>query len=306
MTPGAVELGAVTRASAGGAQVRRAAVLGHPVAHSLSPVLHRAAYAELGLDWQYSAVDLTPEQLAGFLHGCNEEWVGLSLTMPLKEAVIGLLDVVDDRAMAVRSVNTVIFEAGRQVGFNTDIGGLVGILAGAGVQPRFSATVIGAGATSRSAVAALAARQVSGIDVRARRPQAAAELAALAAELGVPATVGRWPIAPHELTADVVVSTVPAGAGEPSWVPSSPGLLVDVIYHPWPTPLASAWTAAAGVVVGGLELLVGQAVEQVELMTGSRPDPATLRRAGGAALEERARLSASDPGGVEKTAQEEQ
>lgn len=284
----------------------RAAVLGHPVAHSLSPVLHLAAYAELGLDWGYTAVDVTPAQLAGFLNQCGDEWAGLSLTMPLKETVIDLLDVVEDRARSVRSVNTVIFEGGRRSGFNTDIAGLEAILASAGLGPSRSATVIGAGATARSAVAALAAHGVAGIDVRARREGAASELADLASGMGVQASAGEWPMVPRTLATDVVVSTVPAEAGRPIWVPPSPGLLIDVIYHPWPTPLAEAWAAAGGAVVGGLDLLVGQAVEQVQLMTGRRPDPETLRGAGRAALQERAAAIAPDRRGVENFAQEEQ
>ena len=285
---------------------RRAAVLGHPVAHSLSPVLHQAAYAELGLDWRYTAIDVTPEQLPGFLDRCGDDWAGLSLTMPLKETVIGLLDVVDDQARSVRSVNTVIFDGGRRRGVNTDIDGLAGILAAADLSARCSATVVGAGATARSAVAALAGHGVASIDVRARRPDAASELVDLAVDMGVPASVGTWPVTSHSLTSDVVVSTVPAEAGRGLWVPPSPGVLIDVIYHPWPTPLAAAWAAAGGVVVGGLELLVGQAVRQVKLMTGRRPDAETLRQAGMAALDERTRRSAPDRGGVEKIAQEEQ
>ena len=123
--------------------------------------------------------------------------------------------------------------------------------------------------------------------MRARSKEAASELADLGARLGVEATVGEWPIVPHSLAKDVVINTVPAEAASPIGAPPRPGLLIDVLYHPWPTPLAAAWSAAGGPVVGGLELLVGQAVDQVELMTGSRPDPETLRAAGSAALEHR-------------------
>lgn len=285
---------------------RRAAVLGHPVAHSLSPVLHQAAYTELGIDWQYSAHDVTSAHLQGFLDGCTEEWVGLSLTMPLKETVISLLDDVEERARSVRSVNTVVFEGGRRRGFNTDVAGFEAILAGAGIARGCSAVLIGAGATARSAVAALAAHGATTLDVRARRPAAASEVAGLASSLGMEAFTGGWPIAPPALLADVVVSTVPAAVGASIEIPSRPNLLIDVLYHPWPTPLAASWAGAGGLVVGGLELLVGQAVEQVELMTGSRPDPQTLRAAGLAALEHRAAEDAPDRRGAENIAQEEQ
>ncbi len=287
-------------------QRRRAAVLGHPVAHSLSPVLHQAAYAELGIDWLYSAHDVTPGQLPEFLDGCGDEWAGLSLTMPLKETVIALLDDVEDRARSVRSVNTVVFEGGRRRGFNTDVVGLEAILAAAGLAPGCSALVIGAGATARSAVAALAAHGAARVDIRARRPAAASELSDLASSLGMQASNGGWPIAAHTLSADVVVSTVPAAVGAPRWVPPRPGLLIDVLYDPWPTPLAAAWAGAGGSVVGGLELLVGQAVEQVELMTGSRPEPQTLRAAGAAALEQRSAEHTPDRRGAGNIAQEEQ
>ena len=107
---------------------RRAAVLGHPIEHSLSPVLHRAAYAEMGFECEYLAIDVMPEQLGAFLAACGDEWIGLSLTMPLKETVIDLLDDVDERARSVRSINTVVFDEGRRRGFNTDIAGIEAIL----------------------------------------------------------------------------------------------------------------------------------------------------------------------------------
>lgn len=266
------------------AVAHRAAVLGHPIEHSLSPVLHEAAYRELGLDWTYSAFDVTADELADFVGSLGPEWVGLSLTMPLKEAVLGLLTDVDPRATTVRAVNTVLLQGSTRRGFNTDITGLEGILTDAEVGASHSATVVGAGATARSAVAALAARGVPRLEVFARRVEAVGGLLDLAAELGVRADPGGWPVPAKALTADVVVSTVPAevAAGWP--VPHRPGLLVDVLYHPWPTPQARGWEAGGGVVVGGLDLLVRQAVEQVVLMTGRRPDIAALRQVGATAL----------------------
>ena len=132
---------------------RRAAVLGHPIAHSLSPVLHRAAYASLGMDWTYEAVDVLPQNLGTFLDQLGPEWAGLSLTMPLKETVIGLLDEVDEVAGRVRAVNTVVLTGGRRVGHNTDITGLQQLIP-SGAR---TVTVLGAGATARSAVMAIAA-----------------------------------------------------------------------------------------------------------------------------------------------------
>jgi shikimate dehydrogenase len=271
------------------AAVRRAAVLGHPIAHSLSPVLHRSAYHQLGLDWRYDAIDVEPERLQPFMADLGAEWVGLSLTMPLKETVLGLLDVVDTAAADVRAVNTVVFAPEGSHGYNTDIGGLTGLLGAAGdaTGTAFTALVIGAGATARSTMAALAARGAGQVAVSARQAAAAAEVVDLGTRLGVRARPASWPVPAADLGADVVVNTVPAAAAAGLEVPSTPGLLVDVLYDPWPTPLASRWAHAGGEVVGGLELLVRQAVEQVALMTGRRPDADLMRQAGLAALAQR-------------------
>ena len=281
---------------------RRAAVLGHPIAHSLSPVLHESAYRSLGLDrqgWSYTSVDVTALALADFIDSLGPEWAGLSLTMPLKEAVLPLLDEVDPDAANVRAVNTVVFEGGRSRGYNTDITGLVGILGDARVTGG-SAVVVGAGATARSAVAALTAVGVADLSVVARRADAAQELIDLAATRGAEAVWHGWPetgdaqASPTQqvMSADVVVSTVPAAAGAVLRLPEDPGLLIDVLYDPWPTPLARVWGQLGGVVVGGLELLVRQAVEQVVLMTGRLRDIDAMRRAGQVALN--ARAGASD------------
>ena len=104
---------------------RRCAVLGSPIAHSLSPVLHRAAYDALGLDWSYDAVEVSEDGLPGFLDGLDGSWRGLSLTMPLKRTVVPLLDEMSARAAQARAANTVVLDAGRRVGHNTDIPGAV-------------------------------------------------------------------------------------------------------------------------------------------------------------------------------------
>lgn len=302
-------------------RVQRAAVLGHPIAHSLSPVLHRTAYAELGLDWEYSALDVTSADLPGLLDSLGPEWVGLSLTMPLKETAIGLLTDVDQQARTVRAVNTVLLNGSVRSGFNTDITGLTAILTDALVGPSRSAgvigtvasgaaasgaVVIGAGATARSAVAALASVGVQRVLVLARSSAAVAELCELADPLGVDIEPGEWPPTADALASDIVVSTVPALVAANFPRPERPGLLVDVLYHPWPTPLASSWTAGGGGVVGGLELLVRQAVEQVELMTGRRPSVDRLRAAGSAALDARSAGAASVSPGTANIAQAEQ
>jgi shikimate dehydrogenase len=269
---------------------RGAAVLGSPIAHSLSPVLHQAAYDALGLtDWSYRAVECREDDLLAVLRSLEAEGLaGASLTMPLKRAVLPLLSRTDRVAAEVGAANTVLFGgvAGEWWGGNTDVAGMVEVLRAHGVSRGSSYLVLGGGATAASAVAAAAAVGVQQVTVVARRPEAAAEVAQVGARLMVPVDVRPWAEAADGLAAAVVLSTVPAGAtdGLVAALPSRPKLLFDVVYAPWPTPLAGAWAAAGGAVAGGLELLVAQAAEQVRLMTGKEPPVAAMRAAGEAAL----------------------
>ena len=222
---------------------RRAAVLGHPIGHSLSPVLHRAAYASLGLDWSYDAVDVTAEGLADFVGSCGPEWVGLSLTMPLKHAVLPLLDGVDETVTLVGAANTLVWRDGGRFGANTDVDGLVAALAerGAGPGTVERATVLGSGATAAAALAALSRMGVRQVLLVARRPEAADALRELADRVGLTLDVVGW--ADADLDVPLVVSTVPAGVADAlaGSVPTSAAVLFDVVYAPWPTPLAAAW-----------------------------------------------------------------
>lgn len=270
----------------------RAGVLGSPIHHSLSPVLHRAAYAHLGLDARgarYDAVEVTEGGLAPFLDGLGPRWRGLSLTMPLKHAVLPLLTSVSETARRVAAVNTVVLAPGRREGHNTDVPGMVAALAAQGVDDVAYAVVLGGGATARSAVAALASL-TRAVLVVVRSPGRADALRETGTAYGVEVTVVTdAPTAAH-LGAPLVVATTPPGPTDAMapWVPTSPGVLFDVVYDPWPTPLAAAWASAGGVVLGGLDLLVHQAALQVPLQTGVEVDPrelvGPLRAAGEAAL----------------------
>lgn len=272
---------------------RRAAVLGSPVAHSLSPLLHSAAYAALGLEhWSYGRFEVDERGLPGFVARLGARsgsvWAGLSLTMPLKRAVIPLLDGLTARAASVEAVNTVIRDPdGRLTGDNTDIPGMVGALRERCVTRVESATVLGAGATAASAIAALAQICTGPVTVFARVPGRAAELRGWGERLGVDVRTARWEHADRALSAPLVISTTPRGAADcfAGVVPAAPGVLFDVVYDPWPTALAAAWAGRGGPVLGGLDLLVHQAARQVELMTGCRRAPlAAMRTAGAAAL----------------------
>ncbi|MEU7024324.1 shikimate dehydrogenase [Streptomyces sp. NPDC046203] len=271
---------------------RRAAVLGSPIAHSLSPVLHRAAYRELGLDtWSYDRFDVDELALPGFVDGLDASWAGLSLTMPLKRAVIPLLDEITDTAAAVEAVNTVVrTEDGRLTGDNTDIPGMVAALRERGVEKVEAAAVLGAGATASSALAALARICSGPVTAYVRSEARAAEMRGWGERLGVDVRTSAWDDAAEAFAAPLVVATTPAGTTDAlaAAVPDAPGTLFDVLYDPWPTRIAAAWSARGGKVVGGLDLLVHQAVLQVEQMTGRAPGPlAAMRAAGEGALAQR-------------------
>ncbi|SPE48392.1 Shikimate dehydrogenase [Streptomyces netropsis] len=268
---------------------RRAAVLGSPIAHSLSPVLHRAAYADLGLgEWTYDRFEVDEAALPGFLDGLDGTWAGLSLTMPLKRAVIPLLDGISATAESVGAVNTVVLtDDGRRLGDNTDIPGIAAALRERGVEKVASATVLGAGATASSALAALARICTGEVTAYVRSAERAAEMRHWGERLGVDVRTADWSRAAEGLGAPLVVATTPAGAtdGLAAEVPEHPGTLFDVLYEPWPTPLAAAWADRGGAILGGLDLLVHQAVLQVEQMTGCPTAPlAAMRAAGEAAL----------------------
>lgn len=268
---------------------RRAAVLGSPIAHSLSPVLHRAAYAELGLsNWSYDRFEVDEGALPGYLEKLGDAWAGLSLTMPLKRAVIPLLDGISDTAASVQAVNTVVFaEDGRRLGDNTDIPGIVAALRERGVEQVDSAAILGAGATASSALAALARICTGEVVAYVRSETRAAEMRQWGEQLDVEVRTADWANAERALRAPLVIATTPAGATDAlsGAVPERPATLFDVLYDPWPTALAARWSAYGGAVVSGLDLLVHQAVLQVEQMTGLSPAPLdAMRKAGERAL----------------------
>ncbi|MFD5103107.1 shikimate dehydrogenase [Streptomyces albidochromogenes] len=264
---------------------RRAAVLGSPIAHSLSPVLHRAAYAELGLaHWSYDRFEVDEAGLPRFFAELDASWAGLSLTMPLKRAVIPLLDEISDTVAAVEAVNTVVFkEDGRRVGDNTDIPGMIAALHERGVEKVDSAAVLGAGATASSALAALSRLCAGPVTAYVRSSARADEMRQWGERLGVDVRIGDWAEAGRAFDAPLVVATTPAGTTDAlaGAVPDRPGTLFDVLYEPWPTALAAAWSARGGAVVGGLDLLVHQAALQVERMTGRATAPLAVMRAAG-------------------------
>ncbi|HEU0088708.1 MAG TPA: shikimate dehydrogenase [Pseudonocardiaceae bacterium] len=263
-----------------GSGPRRAAVLGSPIRHSLSPVLHQAAYAALGLtSWRYEAVECTEAALPGLVDGLGPEWAGLSLTMPLKRVALTVADEVSPLAGAVGAANTLVLGERRRAE-NTDVAGMVVALREAGLTQVGAAVVLGAGGTAQAALAALGELGARTPAVVVRDPARSTQLRATADRLGlVPAVTGGFPDVDLP-EADVVISTLPAGAADTlraqRWAAGT--VVLDVVYAPWPTPLAASALAAGCRIVSGLAVLLHQAVAQVELMTG-RCAPVTEMRA---------------------------
>lgn len=290
---------------------RWSAIIGSPVAHSLSPVLHGAAWASVGLGqdeggpWRFDCLEQTKETLPALLAGLDADCLGLSVTMPCKQAVIPLLDTVEPLATAVGAVNTVVPSGGLLSGFNTDVYGIVASLteararAGLTERPR-SAVVLGSRATASSALAALAQMRVGDITMIARRFSGAGSASIAATRLGVEVEqvlLQRDDLVHEALErADVFISTVPAGAADglaATLRPRPDQTLLDVVYAPRDTGLVRAYEAAGAVIAEGADMLLHQAVQQVVLETGRQPDVEAMRTAMWAELDRRTSASAS-------------
>lgn len=258
----------------------RAAVIGRPIAHSLSPLLHRAAYAALGLtDWTYDALDIGAEDLPDLLAGLGEEWRGFSVTMPCKQVAVDVADAVEPLPRLLHAANTLVRSDGGWRAENTDVTGIGMALQLAGVERVGHAAIIGAGGTAAAAAVALSSLGAQHIDVIVRDPSRAGDVTRVLQVLGVSASVSR--LSEHDLDAPLVVSTVPVDA-QPELLPLSwraEQTVLDVLYAPWPTPLAERVGGAGGTVVGGLQVLFWQATVQVELMTGMPAPIAAMRAA---------------------------
>lgn len=280
------------RAATRRAVTHRAAVLGSPVAHSLSPVLHRAAYAALGLtDWSYEPIDCDDLRLPDLVGAAGPEWAGFSVTMPGKGAAATVADWRSSRVEMLGVANTLYRAAGRSDGWtaeNTDVDGIIGALRGIGCEPD-RVIVLGGGGTALAAVAAVAEMGASSVVFAGRRPDSTATAEELAGRLGLsrrrvpigsverPDSVELVKVAAGE--ADLVISTVPAGAADhlATGLARVP-VLLDAIYHPWPTPLAAGGVAGRRTVTG-LDMLLHQALRQVRLMTGLEAPGAAMRSA---------------------------
>ena len=282
-----------------------AAVIGSPIEHSLSPVIHRAAWAQLGIDgWEYRRLEQHADSLPGFIGGLGADCVGLSVTMPCKQAVMPLLDVIDPLASAVGAVNTVVPSSGVLAGFNTDVTGIASAVrracSMAGRSAPSSALVLGARATASSALAALGELGITSSTVAARRFGGLGSVVAAASRLGVTIEQVLWSDAEAvdraASSADLVISTLPTLAADPlaERLHVREGqILLDVVYSPRDTALRRAFESAGGVVAEGTDMLVFQAGAQVQLMTGRSPDTGVMREALEEELDRRSREGAA-------------
>ena len=264
--------------------VRRAAVVGKPVAHSLSPVLHRAAFEALGLTgWTYERLEASESELPALVESLDSTWVGLSVTMPGKLAALTLAAVTTPRAKAVGAANTLVRHTSGWSADCTDVDGVVGALRAVGFTTGSSGVVLGAGGTACAAVAGLAELGLTEVTVVVRDPSRAAPVVRCGAAVGLPVTVLPWSEADFTALAtatSVLVNTAPAAAVELvvaslAWAPC----VLDVIYHPWPTPLAEAVGTRGGRLATGLDMLLHQAFGQVEQFTGQQAPRQAMRDA---------------------------
>ena len=256
-----------------------AAVLGSPINHSLSPVLHNAAYRELGLPHDYRAIEVDQDGFHAFMKTVNSFWLGVSLTMPLKEIAFEVAQEVTPVALLARSINTLLVGE-KLVADNTDVIGIVRAVEESAVGPFRTMVLIGSGATARSAIVAAGQLGVRQVWAVARNHKALTECARVAKHVGVGfADMGIRDILWDSET--VTINTTPRGVADSllSAMPAPRGALLDVIYHPWPTQIARYWQEFGQVAIPGHSMLLHQAAKQIELMTGQQAPVDAMRRA---------------------------
>lgn len=240
----------------------KAAVLGSPIAHSLSPKIHTKAFETLGIDGEYQAIQIDEAGFPEFFEKNRDaDWRGFSLTMPLKETVLKVCDDVDENAMRINSANTLYrFGADWKV-TSTDYFAFQNLL---NVTENMKVAVIGGGGTARAAIGALNSK-IASVDVFLRNPDRLQAMSDAAPDVLVNQLDMNSPMEPY----DLIIQTTPAGAFDLHAVnlKSTQGALLECLYKPWPTPLASRFLELGGVIISGKELLVEQALFQIQLFT---------------------------------------
>ncbi len=266
------------------------AVLGSPISHSKSPLIHNAAYRVLGLDWNYARHEVAKGAVRSFIDALDDSYLGFSLTMPLKEEAVRFADQLDPFAKLTGAVNTlaktqVAGGATTWTGYNTDVFGIIQAVsqspafAGKSVASEIrNALVIGSGATATSAVAAISRLAPDAtVWLWARNSKTRAQLQVFAQQLGLKTKICRN-LQRRCVRADLVISTLPANAldevGQKLYDSKRfkpRGVLLDVAYQPWPSQIARAWIQNDQNVISGLEMLIWQAVAQLRIFVNQSP-----------------------------------
>lgn len=249
------------------------AVLGSPIQHSKSPAIHNAAYRTLQLNWDYSRVELSSNHLLQFIENLDGDWLGLSLTMPLKEEAARLANEKTELVEATGVANTMLRTTTGWRAYNTDVFGIQRALASVAVNDVKRICIIGSGATATSAIFAVAQMfPDASIRVIARNVQAAKELRSKANKAGIKISISSLSkLRSKAAKSDLTISTVPAGALDSklsrlkSWLFKPHGTLLDVAYDPWPSPLASIWQTKGACAISGIEMLLWQAIAQIRI-----------------------------------------
>lgn len=258
---------------------RKFAVLGSPISHSKSPLIHAAAYRVLGEDWEYSSFEVTRGGLKRFIENDGSVFSGFSLTMPLKEDAFAFADVSDNISKSTKASNTLVRVKDQWLAFNTDVFGITQAISQASAGPIKVSLIIGSGATATSAMAAIARLAPgSSVLVLARNKTTRLPLIDFGRSLGLQVASARWLTAAIK-RAQVTISTLPGGAMDVTAKKLSAsrffqpaGVLLDVAYHPWPSQLAEAWQVKNQKVVSGLEMLIWQAIAQIRIFKSGNPE----------------------------------
>lgn len=255
-------------------------MVGRPIGHSLSPVMHRAAYAALGIDWSYDAIELADGELAAFATALDDTWRGLSVTMPFKREAAALAVRRSDDVAFLGVANTLVRQDDGWHASNTDVPGAVAALREAAVDRLRTVRLLGAGATAASVLLAASRLGATELRLHARDSSRVAEVVDVAAELGLDVDVLGLDV-PAVDHVDLLVNTIPvaATAGREHELAGAARAVFEVVYDPWPTPLMLAAQRQGLPLVTGIDLLVHQAVHQVVAMTGEPVDPQVLRDA---------------------------
>lgn len=259
---------------------RQAAVLGHPISHSLSPLIHNAGINDLGLNAQYSAIDVTEDDLQSFINQLSSDWVGLSLTMPLKSRVLEFISCSDPVVETTGSANTVYRnESGSWQLMNTDVFGLEAAIKSSGFEFDGTAIILGSGATGRSAALALANLGFNRVNVLARNTTDARLVCEILTSHRVASDHLAWGKRGFS-EYGLVLSTLPPHAfqwNQGGVTCSENTVLLDVAYSPWPSALASEWPNE--LIINGIEMLYWQATRQFESFFGQPAPLDAMRRA---------------------------